>query len=179
MTLSNAEAALLGLLAEKPRHPYEIEKEVQMRDMRQWTGLSMSSIYKLLRNLEKSGAVTSHAEISDDNRARRIYHLTDAGTALLQDKLRQLLREPEFPKWRIDIATSNIALLPRTEALACLAEYRSNLQKAEKCYHELADYLTCAGCPAYRQSLARRPIHLIRAEIAWVDEFTAQLEETA
>jgi len=178
MTLSNAEAALLGLLAEKPRHPYEIEKEVELRAMRQWTELSMSSIYKLLRNLEKSGAVTSHAEISDNNRARRIYRLTEAGMALLQDKLRQLLREPEFPKWRIDIATSNIALLPKAEALACLQEYRVNLQKAEQCYRDLADYLTCAGCPGYRQSLAQRPVHLILAELAWIDEFTAQLEET-
>jgi len=51
--LTNAEAALLGLLSERPMHPYQIEKEVRSRDMRFWTELSMSSIYKLLRKLEK------------------------------------------------------------------------------------------------------------------------------
>jgi DNA-binding PadR family transcriptional regulator len=43
--LSNAEAALLGLLSEQSMYPYQIEKEVRYREMRFWTELSMSSIY--------------------------------------------------------------------------------------------------------------------------------------
>ena len=53
--LSNGEAALLGLLSEKPMYPYQIEQEVKYRDMRFWNDLSMSSIYKLLDGLEKKG----------------------------------------------------------------------------------------------------------------------------
>jgi hypothetical protein len=117
----------------------------------------------------RKSATTTAPDVSIDDRGRH---------GIAADKLRQLLREPEFPKWRIDIATSNIALLPKAEALACLQEYRVNLQKAEQCYRDLADYLTCAGCPGYRQSLAQRPIHLILAELAWIDAFTAQLAET-
>ena len=63
-SLSNAEAALLGLLAEKPMHPYQIEQEVRYRDMRFWTELSMSSIYKLLRKLEREGLVIKKVQKS-------------------------------------------------------------------------------------------------------------------
>jgi hypothetical protein len=34
MTITSAEAALLGLLTEGDKHPYQIEKDVQFRDMR-------------------------------------------------------------------------------------------------------------------------------------------------
>lgn len=51
--ISNKEMALLGLLSEKPKHAYEIENDIKERDMRYWTEISKSSIYKLLNKLEK------------------------------------------------------------------------------------------------------------------------------
>ncbi|MBC8375118.1 MAG: PadR family transcriptional regulator, partial [FCB group bacterium] len=78
-TISNAEAALLGLLAEKPKHPYQIEKDVEYREMRTWTDLSMSSIYKLLKKLEDQKLVTSEMVLTEDNRARKIYSISEAG----------------------------------------------------------------------------------------------------
>ncbi len=69
--LSNSEAALLGLLSEEPMHPYKIDQEFEYRDMRSWTELSMSSIYKLLRKLEKEQLVNSEKIISSENRLQK------------------------------------------------------------------------------------------------------------
>ena len=50
--ICNAEAALLGLLAEEPKHPYQILKDIEMRDIQSWTDLSKATVYKMLRRLE-------------------------------------------------------------------------------------------------------------------------------
>jgi DNA-binding PadR family transcriptional regulator len=71
--ISNAEAALLGLLSEGPMYPYQIEQEVKYRDMRFWNDLSMSSIYKLLDGLERKGLVARANEVSPENRLRKLY----------------------------------------------------------------------------------------------------------
>jgi DNA-binding PadR family transcriptional regulator len=81
-TLGDAEVALLGLLAERPKHPWQIQKDVEHRDMRSWSDLSTSTIYKRLRALEKGGLVASSTEVVD-GRARNIYSLTDAGRKAL------------------------------------------------------------------------------------------------
>ena len=46
--LTPAELTLLGLLAEKPRHGYELEEVIIARGMRDWTEIGFSSIYYLL-----------------------------------------------------------------------------------------------------------------------------------
>ena len=89
--LSNAETALLGLLSERPMYPYQIEHEVKFRDMRFWTELSMSSIYKLLRKLEKEDFVERTNEISNENRLRKLYRISKKGEEMLVTKIESLL----------------------------------------------------------------------------------------
>ena len=53
--MTNAELAILSLVAEEPRHGYDIEQVIEARGMRDWTEIGFSSIYYLLKKLEKSG----------------------------------------------------------------------------------------------------------------------------
>ena len=85
MKLTNAETALLGLLSEKPMYPYQIEQEVKSRNMRFWTDLSMSSIYKLLTKLEREKIVERIDDVSAENRIRKIYRLSKKGGECLSN----------------------------------------------------------------------------------------------
>ena len=75
---------LLGLQAERPRHDYEIEKTLEERGMREWTDLAFSSIYYLVKKLERAGRVSTVDDISwaGDQRRRRTYALTAEGLAV-------------------------------------------------------------------------------------------------
>lgn len=174
--LTNAEVALLGLLSERPKHPWQIEKDVEFREMRSWTDLSTSSIYKRLNGLERAGLVASETEIVD-GRARRVYSVTKAGSEALAAQLLEMLGEPEAQKWGIDLATYNLDLLSYDEAVPALRAYRAKLVAAIECYAELEDYLRSSGCPPHRFELARRPRFLYQGEIRWIDDFIATLEE--
>ncbi len=167
--LSNAEAALLGLLSEKPMYPYQIEQEVQYRDMRFWTELSMSSIYKVLRKLHKEGFATKTNKVSEENRLRTFYTISPKGKRALRQTLKKLLREPEHIRWQIDIGTYNSDLLPDKKILDCLTAYRENLLKKIEGYKELLHFLKKSGCPDHRFHVASRPMYLLKGEIAWVD----------
>jgi DNA-binding PadR family transcriptional regulator len=174
-TLSNAEATLLGLLSEGPMYPYQIEQEVKYRDMRFWTELSMSSIYKLLSSLEKKGLVTRANEVRPENRLRKLYSISDAGTKALQSKLKALLSDPEHVRWQVDIGTYNCDLLPPKAVQKALKEYRQALEKNIEGYKDLRQFLLDSGCPAHRMAIAVRPVFLLEGEIAWVDSYLAQL----
>ncbi len=173
--LSNAEAALLGLLSEGPMYPYQVEQEVECRSMRDWTELSMSSIYKLLARLEKQGLVLRANEVSKENRLRKRYSLSDDGKKALHDKLVALLSSPEHIRWQVDIGTYNCDLLPAKVVQKSLKEYRKALEKSIKCYEELHQYLRDCDCPPHRFAVANRPIFLLKGEIEWVDAYLAWL----
>ncbi len=51
--------------------------------------LKAGTLYPILHNLEKDGAVESYEEKADNERMRRYYHLTSKGTKLLKEKQRE------------------------------------------------------------------------------------------
>jgi DNA-binding PadR family transcriptional regulator len=174
--LSNAEVALLGLVCERPKHAWQIEKDVEHRDTRSWTDLSQSTIYKQLRALEAAGLVASAKEVVD-GRLRKIYAPTLKGKKVLAARLLELLAEPEHLKWRIDLATYNMDLVEPDDAIAALGSYRAALDKRIEDYRRLEHYLVSSDCPTHRLAVARRPVRLLEGEIRWVDEFVAEMKE--
>ena len=173
--ISNVEAALLGLLSEEPMHPYKIEQEVKYRDMRFWTGLSMSSIYKLLRKLEKKELVERENIISPENRLQKLYSISEVGSQALADKIEVLLSEPEHMRWQVDIGIYNCDLLSVEKVRTALTKYRAQLLEKIKGYDDLFAFLQESECPPHRLELAKRPVYLLNAEIAWVNDYLKTL----
>ena len=90
--MTNAELAILSLVAEGPCHGYQIEHVIQERGMREWTELGFSSIYYLLKKLEAKGLVAGGLEEAERGPARKVYTLTDAGRAELTMWITELKR---------------------------------------------------------------------------------------
>ena len=81
--------ALLGLLADQPRHGYELKKafEVSFSSMRL---LNAGQIYTTLTRLTNEGLVTSETLAQTNAPARKVFSLTEAGRQALD----QWLTEP-------------------------------------------------------------------------------------
>ena len=124
MSITASEAALLGLLSEGEKHPYQIEKDVQFRDMRYWTDLSMSAIYKSLTKLEFMNYVESTNQVTEENRVRKVYQLTPEGLDAFKEKLAEMLAEPEHLRWQADISFYNFGVLPIEQQRELLLGYK-------------------------------------------------------
>jgi DNA-binding PadR family transcriptional regulator len=176
MSITSAEAALLGLLSEGAKHPYQIEKDVQYRDMRFWTELSMSAIYKALSKLEFMNFVESKMEISEENRARKVYQLTPEGEDAFKEKIRELLQEPEHLRWQADVAFYNLDMLEKDEQIILLLSYKQALKNKIDEYRALEAFLLESNCSIYPQSISLRPIYMMQGEIEWVDDFMNRIQ---
>ncbi|MCE7883359.1 MAG: PadR family transcriptional regulator [Actinobacteria bacterium ATB1] len=75
------EPALLLLLAEGPRHGYELAD--LLGELSPGDQPDMGNLYRLLRGLEEEGVVISEWGTDGPGPARRTYRLTEAGRSLL------------------------------------------------------------------------------------------------
>ena len=83
------EFAVLGLLAWKPMHGYEMARIFDRDDLHEVCPVEQSLLYSYLRNLEGSGLV-SWRELRVGNRPpRKIFELTRTGRQAVFDWLRQ------------------------------------------------------------------------------------------
>ncbi len=77
---------VLALLQESERHGVEIAKEFKRRSSSH-LNCQPGTLYPLLHQLEKQGHVESRWEQPENERARRVYSLTDKGRAEVEHLL--------------------------------------------------------------------------------------------
>jgi DNA-binding PadR family transcriptional regulator len=87
--LSNAVTHILLALARRDLHGYGIMQEIAAISSGEYK-LGPGTLYDNLKTLLAAGVVTEFSEKNAPGEARRLYHLTDSGTAVLDAELKRL-----------------------------------------------------------------------------------------
>jgi DNA-binding PadR family transcriptional regulator len=124
--LTDAELVILSLICEEPRHGYEIEGQINLRNMRAWTDLATSSIYYLLGKLESKGLIEQVPEAAADpsNRPRKVYQLTEKGHLSWKEATLRALSHPRITYTNFLMGLHNLWNIPPDEALQAVKNYR-------------------------------------------------------
>jgi DNA-binding PadR family transcriptional regulator len=176
--LTTLEAALLGLLDRSPCSGYDISRVFTSTPLAHFSS-SPGAIYPALKRLEQGRLVTASLDNTTEARPRRLYTLTEAGTAALNAWLRQpvtrdeLVRDGRAPVLRFSLAEGHLS---PEELIADLAGYRrevtSYLKELVSYRQELAQKSTFHQCQALEHG-----IRSYEAQLAWIDETIRLLEE--
>src|SRR5262245_30016795 len=120
--LTDAELLLLGLVAEMPRHGYELDDVIERRGMREWTQIGFSSIYFVLGKLEKLGLARGKKPVGAKvgAKARRVYSVTAAGRRALATQTLGALRDVRPSYSSVLLGMINWSALKRAQALEAL-----------------------------------------------------------
>ena len=169
---TDADLVVLGLLAEQPRHGYDLEAVIQQRGIRAWTSLAFSSIYFVLNRLESRGWVFSERE-GTNPKGRRVYRPTGEGLRVCADGARRVLTDTTPPPAPVLIGVANSPLLPPGELAAALdarrhsiAARRVEIGQARATQEPLEPFVSAIF--SYSE-------FAIGAELAWIDQTLASL----
>lgn len=174
--MTNAELAILTLIAEKSRHGYEIEQIIEERGMREWTEIGFSSIYYLLKKLEEKGLIEGRMERqAGRGPARKVYRITDSGIEARRAGVFEALSMPQRAYPLIQLGLASLPGVSRSEALAALRRYRDNL--TDRLEHVKNRRDESQPLPYFVEAMFSHSITMIEAERRWTDKFMNQLEE--
>ena len=81
-----ATTVILSILADKPMHGYDLIRTIRTRS-EGILDFSDGTVYPLLYSLRDKGYVASRAETSGQGRPRKVYDITPAGRAALEQRL--------------------------------------------------------------------------------------------
>ena len=177
--MRNADLAVLGLLMEQPRHGYQIEQVIQERNMRDWTDIGFSSIYSILRRLQKSGYLRVQLQAPEGRGpARKVYRITRSGRAAWKQATLQALSLPKEGGLPFLLGLVGLPALPAQEAIAALRRYRDRLVDRRE---RVAARKSEAGpsLPLFLEGIFDYGLALAGAEIEWVEGFIERLEADA
>ncbi|MGZ3584334.1 MAG: PadR family transcriptional regulator, partial [Ktedonobacterales bacterium] len=111
---------ILAMLAEKPRHPYEIQRLIRER-RKDFARSTQRALYHTIDRLVDMALIQPLAVSREGNRPERnVYQLTDEGYDSLMEWLGELIAQP-LPDYALfAVAISFLAILPKEVALQCL-----------------------------------------------------------
>ncbi len=175
--ISDIEAAILGLLCERPQYGYDLDRTIEERGMRNWTQIGFSSIYYVLKRLERSGLISSELESVEGKPSRRIYTVTDLGTAAMKEKITTVLSSCPKLIAPFDLGLANINMLSRESAIECLHDHVKSLdERARFLERKIAESMG-RGDP-YRVTLMfELPLVQLEAERECIEKLTARMEK--
>src|SRR5271157_423115 len=182
--MTNNELAILGLVAEQPKHGYQIEQDIESRGMRNWTEIGFSSIYHVLNKLQDAGWIASTVAAAQGGPgrhgpARKVFRVTEAGTTALREAVHQRLAQPRPRSADFDLGLGNLPILPPGEARAAISACRDGLHARRRQVQAkwASDKQSDAHLPPHAEALFGRSLALIEAEISWVEKYMNERKE--
>lgn len=167
--------ALLGLLAEGPKHGYELKTAFDETIGERWS-LNIGQVYNTLNRLARDGYVVLQEEVKQETRPdKKIYAVTDAGR---QELLRWLAEPVEKPHRLKDDFYIKLVLCHQ---LGC-GDLRSLICNQRKAYLQLrrglreAQSQINAGEDPFAALLIEGGVLHIEADLHWLDRCEEMLE---
>jgi DNA-binding PadR family transcriptional regulator len=173
--VTNAELAILSLVAEQPRHGYDIEGVIEARGIRDWTEVGFSSIYYLLNKLEKDGLVVSQLKASRGRGpARKVYSITPEGERVQLRSVLAALSTPSSGSKPFLMGLSNLPAVPREQLISALNSYAAQLEESLDQMHERTKQQQ--PLPSFVEAMFDYSRVLAEAELNWVLGFIQEVE---
>lgn len=170
--------AVLGLLLERPMHPYEMGVVLRERRKDMSVRVNRGVLYDVVAALEREGWIAARATVREGSRPpRTVYELTETGRAAFVERVDEQIRTPrrEFPLFLTAVAylgalgpdAAKAALRERAERLAALvAEDQRALDEA----------LASGRVPRLYVIEAEYALHMARGELAWLNALVEQID---
>jgi DNA-binding PadR family transcriptional regulator len=163
-TLTDSELLVLGLVAEMPRHGYELEQIIERRGMREWTQIGFSSIYFVLGQLQKNGLVK--AETPATAKARKRYTLTRAGRKILVSQTLAAIHTVRPTYSSLLMGVIHWPILTRAQALDALQSRKDAVAKELERLENIQ--LEQQPLPDYVDAMFYFSIGQLKAEAEWI-----------
>jgi len=175
--INSAEFALLLLISEMPRvNGYRLRQTVADRGIENWAGVSSSSIYVVLKKLEKCGFIDVEDDLEKETKGPRgkVYSLTVSGGSTMKHATEQSLSETREHDPRFKIALSGMDFLGASKTIMCLNKRCTFLE------FELARLTDVEAkqpeLPLSAQLIFDQTKHSIGAEIAWLKVAVSKIQ---
>jgi len=144
--------------------------------MRQWASVAFSSIYYILRKMQKKGWIRSRVSAGDgQGPARRIFSITDSGERVWREETLKRLADPGSASDGFLLGLAGLPAFPADQCIDALNQYRDALQKRQE---RLLERVEVEGeeMPLFLEGMFDYSATILDARIMWVEKFLARLE---
>jgi DNA-binding PadR family transcriptional regulator len=174
--MTDAELAILSIVAEGPIYGYDIQTIITQRALRVWTNIGVSSMYYVMEKLEQQGLIESKGAQHVQGPARRQYQITPAGYGVMQTAVADLLSTPREYASGVELGLANLHVLRPSQIRTALITYQQELASRLAQTRERLRQLASNQPPFNVDAMFEHRLAMLEAELKWIDDFINRWE---
>ncbi len=168
--MATIDLIVLGMIKQQPLSAYDIQKQVEYRNISKWVKISTPSIYKKVISLEEKGLIKG-VTVKDGNMPEKaVYHLTENGEKEFEKLMFEVSKEPIFMFLDFNAVIVNLNGLPIEQRAECLELIKSNVAELKMTIEKnRAEKNTNAKIPDYAKAVLNQQYLLVLAIENWIN----------
>ena len=171
--LSKSNTVLMGLIAQKPLNPYEIQHRLDMKNIRTWFPIAESSVYAGIRSLHEKGYLQGEGRKESNMPEKTVYQLTELGSAVLEEAIEFYLSSLDLDLISFNLGLYFMGLLNKEKVLVIL---NSKITKLDEETQTLKKQMDDSSLTAITKAMIKHRIYLLFSEARTLRELLEKIE---
>jgi DNA-binding PadR family transcriptional regulator len=171
--LSKTNTVLMGLIAQKPLNPYEIQHILNKKNIRDWFPIAESSVYAGIRSLHEKGYLQGEGQKESNMPEKTVYRLTEDGSAVLQESLEHTLSSLDLDLISFNLGLYFMGLLNKGKVIVLL---NSKVTKLDEETYKLKKQMDERELSSIFKAMIKHRIYLLFSEARTIRELLEKME---
>lgn len=167
--MATIDLIVLGMLKKAPMSAYDIQKQVEYRNISKWVKISTPSIYKKTIQLEQKGLIRGTVVKEGKMPEKAVYSLTEEGQREFEKLMEKIAAKPIHIFLDFNAVIVNLESLPPEKQKACIRSIEENVRELKMCLEQnMREKEDLPEVPAAGKAVLQQQLVLAEAIEKWI-----------
>ena len=167
--MSTIDLIVLGMIKEKEQSAYELQKNVEYRNISKWVKVSTPSIYKKVIQLEEKGYIKGILSRDGNMPEKSIYYITEKGDKYFLELMKKISAQMVNVFLDFNAVIINMAMLSKNEGKEIIDNIETEIDKYKNVVSKLK--MERKNIPICDKSIINQQVLLSEALNDWINDF--------
>ncbi len=173
--MSTIDLIILGSLCQSPKSAYDLQKQIDARNLSRWVKIGSFTVYKKVVQYEAKGYVVSEPMKNGNMPEKTIYTVTAKGEKAFHELMAKFSMTETRVFLDFNAVIVNLALLNENCRTECIANIRNSIQTTKA---QIAEQISKRKkIPIFGQTILEQQFMLLETLEKWEENFERQLAE--
>lgn len=169
--MATIDLIVLGILKKQSMGAYDIQKQVEYRNISKWVKISTPSVYKKVIQLEEKGLISSHIEKEGKMPEKAVYSLTEAGECEFEKLMLDISQKPISIFLDFNAVIVNLDSVSKEQQKLCIENIKENIREMKSMIEEnMEQKENNTNIPATGMAVLRQQLILVQAIEDWIED---------
>lgn len=175
--MSTIDLIILGSLCQSPKSAYDLQKQIEARNLSRWIKIGSFTVYKKVIQYEAKGYVVSETTKNGNMPEKTLYTITSTGKEIFKELMTKFSLAETRVFLDFNAVIVNMALIDQDFANECITNIKNSIQNTKmQIMEQLPKH---KDIPLFGRTILEQQFMLLETLERWEEDFEKEFEKVS